>query len=263
MKSFMKSVIVSSFLVFASFGVFAQCAPSPVIMGQGFQGGSPCWGGQPFNNGQPYNSGQFVQNGNQQWLANQAIRIPATGMPPGYCSWDERLKNVGLSALLGGIFGALIGRAAGQGAAVGLVVGTAVPCAAQQQYLEQRGFQQQQPQHQMGERYQGGNTVTSPARCFVAGEDFGDVPESTCLKIRDRLTTVRSQEVAQSSPREEPSANGCGVKLGGVLIKELFPREGSTCAEDKKLFIHRFMEKCRGKGGSDQADIQCGRRIDI
>ena len=268
MKNFMKMAILLTSVLFAG-SVLAQNPPTISCGDYRVAQGNSC--GQPgavvYNHaGHPTNA--RIGGGNHDWLANQAIRIPTNGgIPSGYCPWDERLKNVGISTFLGAVFGALVGdngRAAGQGAAVGLLAGTVVPCNAQQQYLEQRGFQQQQQQQQIGERYQGGNTVRTPSNCNVGGKDFGEMPEASCTKVRESLT-VRSQEVVQTTavPQEQPSATGCGVKLGGALIKELSPREGSTCANDKKLFIEHFMQKCRGKGGSDAADIQCGRRIEI
>lgn len=144
MKNFVKMVIVC-FVLFAGSSVFAQCVPpngeyrNPYT---GFIENSPrifdpqqrCYVPQGTQ------SGNIQQNQGVQVLANQAIRIPVGGqIPQGYCSWSERLQNVGLSTLLGGIFGALVGdngRSAGQGAAAGLIVGTVVPCAAQQQYLQ-------------------------------------------------------------------------------------------------------------------------------
>lgn len=146
----------------------------------------------------------------QQWLARQAIPIPAGGIQQGYCSWDERMKNVGFSTILGGIFGALVGdngRDAGRGAALGLFLGTMVPCAAQDRYL------QQGQQGQSGERYQGGNTVRSPASCIVGGEDFGDASEATCEKIRRMKTANGPAKVTFSN--ESTGAGVCRLLSDG------------------------------------------------
>lgn len=62
-------------------------------------------------------------------------------------------------------------------------------------------------------------------------------------------------------PVEVPSDTGCGVKLAGKLVQELSPKPGSTCADDRKMFVQKFMVQCHGKGGSDAADIECGKNI--
>lgn len=199
MKNFMKLVILSVSL-FAGNAVFAQCVPmngeyrNPYT---GFVENAP----RVFDSNLRCYVPQGTQSSNNQGvqiLANQAIRIPVGGIPSGYCAWDERLKNVGLSTVLGGIFGALVGdngRAAGQGAALGLLVGTAVPCAAQQQYLQGIGGQ--------GQVVSGGNTRTVPSNCSIDGkpelQNLKGLSEAQCAEVaRLAGTKVQSEPVRTS-----------------------------------------------------------------
>ena len=102
----------------------AQCVQAPMIPGQGYQGGSPCWGGAPqqfayANNFQPTTYGQQFVNSNQ---------------PSGHwreCTIEEStLKNAG-KAINYGIGGALIGgdrRTASQAAGAGFIISEMSGC---------------------------------------------------------------------------------------------------------------------------------------
>lgn len=253
--------------ILVSFGatVFAQCipmnAPGPPRHWDGVRGCYVPQGTPAVYNG---NNGQVVTSGqDQDWgriLASQAIRVPqGQQVPNGYCSWSGRAENMIVSGLIGAVVGVLAGdnrRAAAKGAALGMVVGTFVPCQTLQQATSIAE----------GRRVvvQGGETTTVPAKC-----DFGDgvvaytyEGKSGCDKIAAKMSSRVAGE-SNAVPQEQSSTTGCGVKLAGVLIKELTQQNGSTCQEDKKKFVERFIQECRGKGGSNEADIVCGRRLEI
>ena len=56
---------------------------------------------------------------------------------------------------------------------------------------------------------------------------------------------------------------GCGVKLAGVTFKELYPRQGSTCARDREIIVNKFKSQCYGKSGSDAGDRACGAKLTL
>lgn len=259
-------LILAALLVSFGATVFAQCmpmnAPGPPRLWDGVRG---CYVPQGTPAVYSGNNGQVVTS-DQDWgriLASQAIRIPqGQQIPNGYCSWGGRVENMAISGLIGAVVGVLAGdnrRAAAKGAALGMMVGTFVPCHT----LQQASLAPESRRVVV----QGGETTVVPAKC-----DFGDgvvvytyEGKSGCDKIAAKMSSrqTASSDSANLAPQEQASATGCGVKLAGVLIKELSQQNGSTCQADKKKFVERFIQECRGKGGSDEADIACGRRIEI
>lgn len=212
-------LILAALLVSFGATVFAQCmpmnAPGPPRLWDGVRGCYVPQGTPAVYNG---NNGQVITSGqDNDWgriLASQAIRIPqGQQIPSGYCSWGGRVENMAISGLIGAVVGVLAGdnrRAAAQGAALGMVVGTFVPC----QTLQQASLAPESRRVVV----QGGETTVSPARCVVGGEDFGNVSEATCLKIRDKLTTTTTSETRQVVMK--PAYCNLSAKKDGEEVKK-------------------------------------------
>jgi len=67
--------------------------------------------------------------------------------------------------------------------------------------------------------------------------------------------------VARAVEKRTENPNGCGVRVGGILIKEFSSSSGNTCDEDRKAFVTKYLAQCHGKKGSLQKDVECGRSI--
>ena len=94
--------------MFAGASAFAQqpCIPAPIIMGQGYQGGAPCWGQQPND------STRWVQPSIQQIQQGQQIQqvmLPVQNNPGFYTSGGNTYRCSTLTTVGGAIVGALIG----------------------------------------------------------------------------------------------------------------------------------------------------------
>jgi len=112
--------IIGLILFLASASSFAQnCTLAPQVMGQPQR----CWDGRPV---------QQVVQGQQVVIPQGVIQVPVgNSAPQGYCSWEGRVTNVGISSAIGGFIGLLTGgnhRAVGKGAAAGASVGLFIPC---------------------------------------------------------------------------------------------------------------------------------------
>jgi hypothetical protein len=126
-------VLMATFLVSFGPAVFAQCVQAPLILGQGYQGGSPCWGGSAQYQPQlGYSNQPFVQQ--QQVVTQQQL-------PPGCYRvkkslWDRVKDGAGeglLTGVVGGLIGAAVDRDRGTGGRfteVGLSAGAAVGLAS-------------------------------------------------------------------------------------------------------------------------------------
>lgn len=100
----------------------AQCVPSPRIMGQGPQGGSPCWGGnqvvipQGVQVGQPFNTNVNGQNMRCTWkdrAATAAVDGLAGGAFATAAAHVAKLFKADVSANRAAVAGALAGAGAG------------------------------------------------------------------------------------------------------------------------------------------------------
>ena len=114
-------------LVFASFGASAQGCPNgptaPVIMGQGYQGGNPCWGGQPLTNGAQFLNG--AQYSPEMALLNSLLASQAGRLAPG--GGLNKCEIVG--AIAGGTLGSLAKNHTGQATILASLFGGAIGSA--------------------------------------------------------------------------------------------------------------------------------------
>lgn len=147
------------------------------------------------------NDGNFNGGGYwQQNLAQQVIQVPYNQQPPnGYCSFDDRAKNMFAGAFFGAIVGAIAKdsrEGARQGAALGATMGLFVPCASLQQAGGSNGW-----------RGQGGNPCA----------DQGRVPVNVNGELRCKLPErARAQRVAQLPP--QPVEDPCADQPGRVAV---------------------------------------------
>ena len=139
MKKIIFGAVLAVFLSLFGGQAFAQCYQAPSILGQGPQGGNPCWGGnqQQVIVSRPVVTQTFIPNQAPNQAPNQVPSQPvgSSGTP---CSWGGRVENITAGVVVGAILGVLAGdnsRAARQGGAVGGLVGASLPCSSQPQQV--------------------------------------------------------------------------------------------------------------------------------
>ncbi len=119
----------------------AQCVPAPIIMGQGYQGGNPCYGGppvqtfsMPFNYGQNGNGFGNLLNGIPQ---GQPFMVNTANGGKARCTWKDAAASAAKDGLVGGLIGAGLGILQGKGhtsqyakggALIGAAVGATLDC---------------------------------------------------------------------------------------------------------------------------------------
>jgi hypothetical protein len=186
MNNIMKSVILSVFFTLFSIGASAQCVSAPVILGQGYQGGNPCWGGQPLNQV----GGQFVNSNNygaqysndmallQSLMASQQRRRPELEA----CGWT--LGGAIAGATLGSLNSAHRPQAMILAGIIGGALGSAV-CENRQREAQAEAAQIAQLQARVRNGNQrvsvplsGGSSV-----CVLPTRDRGDLTESECSQL--------------------------------------------------------------------------------
>jgi hypothetical protein len=162
------------------------CVLAPVIIGQGYQGGSPCVGGQP-----QYNGGQYVQTGVQYVQAAQLLGSVGSGL--------SKCEVVG--GIAGGTLGSLAKNYTTQATILsgilGGVVGSALCNNNQGQRVLLQGPQAGAVTLQQGQ---------VPTQIFIVqtgGQQAGQ-----------QVIQAQQQQVQQASP-QPPPANFCapGLKL--------------------------------------------------
>jgi hypothetical protein len=191
MKKFMKLVIFSLF-AFVSLSASAVCYSNsnyvppgspPLILANGLW----CTAGE--NQNQNLQNVAYVQ---QQQVLQQGLPMVGNGM--------SGLTNC---QMVGGLAGATLGSLAENHTAQAMILGGLIGGVAGNMICNnQNGQQVLVRQGQNGVVSNGvvtnnGNVVTIPSSCKVGGRDFGEMPEASCLKIRDALTTTTASETKQ------------------------------------------------------------------
>jgi hypothetical protein len=106
MSKFLKVLTFSFFFGFTSLASAQGCVPAPIILGQGYQGGSPCWGSVP----------------QQQIFVSQPVQqVQVIPMAQAVSSGFTRCQTVG--ALTGGTLGSLAKHHTLQATILGAIAG--------------------------------------------------------------------------------------------------------------------------------------------
>ncbi len=214
---------------FAQYGTWGynnntrQWVPPGVVVNQNVQNGS-------FVSGAPVTTG---------YPAGAVVVQQGTAAPQGYCSWGDRLVNVGVSAVVGGVIGALAGdssRTAGQGAAIGGLAGVFIPC------------QQQAPVVAAPvQQYRGAVTVYAPQQrhyCMVAGRTIEVAPQQSCLALDDAIRAANAQApaVAPQAPGTPPAAQPQtqGHAVFTPIEQDRPERLNRTCHYEVSTGTYRF-----------------------
>ena len=243
--------------------------------------------GIPSANAQAYGTYQYC--GNRWYAGGCGGSIAPFAIPPGMMGQQfaqgQRIRCSAGDRVVSGLAGAAIANLGayafnrfakhneidrtGAGV-VGGLLGSTTMCnpeawddgeVSQRQVVTNQQYRQTSPQGYV----QRSDVESEASICAIDGiKPIRGISREDCVAISGRMTTSVSTEVrvVAQVPQEEASS-GCGVKLAGVLVKEITPKEGSTCSADKKAFVEKFLAQCHGKGGSDAADIECGRKIEI
>lgn len=208
---------------------------------------------QGYASGQP---GMVVVNGRQ---------VP--------CTWQETTGNVVSGAIVGNAVAYMVNRFTHKntidrtGASVaGGLVGYSRTCVPDQQVMQ---YQQAQPvqqyQQPVSHQYQP-QSQTVPGKCDFGGGVIVYTYEGIdgCQKVADRMSISSRSRQQQTDTNQNQTGEGgtsCGIKLAGVVVKDFPTKEERACGEYKTAFIEKFNSQCRGKGGSDAADIECAKKI--
>lgn len=190
MKNIVKLVVFSIF-AFASLSASAVCYSNsgqvpmgspPVIL----SGGLWCTAGE--------NQLQNVARLQQQQILQQGLPVAiGNGMTNGLTNCQ----------MVGGLAGATLGSLAENHTAQAVILGGLIGGVAGNMICNNQAGQRVivTGQGQNGVVSNGvvnnGNVVTVPSSCKVGGRDFGEMPEASCLKIRDALTTTSAGETKQ------------------------------------------------------------------
>lgn len=192
----------------------------------------------------------FLQNGlfcttqqpqGVQVLQSSAVYLPSGGQAPqGYCSWSDRVANIGISTLIGGFLGALAtdtSRGAGQGAALGGAAGMFIPCA--QTHVAQvpttivnQGVQSGQPA-----------TVNVASSCSIEGklalQNMRGLTDANCAAIAELAgsKTVTSSSSSLVFSNEGTGTGVCRLRSNGFARLKSNPNqklaEGTVLAVDQ------------------------------
>lgn len=206
-----KQILAGLALVLVSLSASAQSETCTYHYG----GGKTCWGPGttgPLNQGRATVISAPVTTG---YPAGAVFVQQGTAAPQGYCSWGDRLVNVGVSAVVGGVLGALAkdtSRGAGQGAAVGGLVGVFIPCQpAQQGVVTQRVIPAQQ---QQGVVTVYGAQNTTRHSCMVGAHIIDVAPHQDCRNLTAAINSVmqgngqQPQQAAAPQPQQAAQSQG-------------------------------------------------------
>jgi hypothetical protein len=136
---------------------------------------------------------------------SSAIYIPnGVQAPQGYCSWSDRVLNIGISTLIGGFLGALAtdtSRGAGQGGALGGSAGMFIPC----------GQAAQAPRNLENQGSQGGQQagVTQGIACSTGSKTFLVSSIEDCAR--------RAMEIAQAATPQTVTGTVVGTPPSCVV----------------------------------------------
>lgn len=209
-------ILIASLVFFGS-AAFAQCVQSPIIMGQGYQGGSPCWGGAPQ---QQFVQQQFVPQ-QQFFQPQQVVQQQQRNIPQGCyivkkAFWDRAKDAAGeglLTGLVGGLIGAAVDRDRGTGGRY-----TEVGASAAAAY----GF---------ASTLSNDSTMVCPS-------------QQTQVVVQGQQQVVQTQQAVQqqqSAPACSPPANPVGSRPG-ILNLPASPQHGQTvCAMPGDSNISRWL----------------------
>ena len=252
-----RNVFVAISLVLSSFAASAGCnGLSPIVPGQGYQTGGPCWAGNQ-------QVGQVVTVVATQPQVVQYIqqerRIPPNCRIVEKSFWD-RLTGGAKEAALDGIVGALGGaatdgirRTGGRWTNIGLnggaALGFAEGSADKLTMICQNQADERQPERPQTKRI--------PANCEVGGKSFGDISEEECLKKRDALTVkVSGTPTLRTYGKTPTSSSGhtCAVldQNGNVIAdfldsaknpKEVVVTTGQQCQEEQAQFKRTIAQR--------------------
>lgn len=202
--------IIKLFLVLASLFVAQQAFAACYSSAGHIPAGSP-----PvfLQNGQ-WCTEQQSKNG-VQILQSSAVYVSnGASVPQGYCSWTDRLANIGISTLIGGFLGALAtdtDRGAGKGAAAGGFTGMFIPCTQTTQGA-------QVPRNVAGQGVQQADVATYGVACSTGGETVLVSSTEQCARLAMKIaaaatpaTTTSTVNLSVSTP---DGKIGCTVNTG-------------------------------------------------
>lgn len=198
------------FLMLAGLSPFAsaQCVPAPIIMGGGYQGGSPCWGGAP----------QQQQGGGiigvigvliQKEVARQEYVLAVKRQLPPNCTLVERdiwskletgAGSVLVEALAGALSGAAVDRLSGTGsrfteASAEYAASRGLSRLLQQQYV--LACRQPEARREAG---------SGGAVCILPTRDVTGLTEQQCNSIGGVI------KGADGQANHVPAGDGCSFK---------------------------------------------------
>ena len=219
MNKFIKVLVLVAAALFSGSSFAQECIPAPYTMGQVQR----CYDGRIITglNGQRVYLTEapriiIVQRNNESTLSRLS---------------ECKLLGAGIGGALGNLSDENKGQKTVLGILAGIIVGDLICRNNEGERVQVRSVEERQAL----------SRVRVPASCVVGGKDFGDIPESSCLKIRDALTTTTpSLTETRSEPRKLVREAYCPVTRtrDGVQEQKEVPNPSRTekfCADLPKL----------------------------